>query len=119
VLTQRLNWLVDHGILARRRYSERPPRFDYLLADKGLEFCDILLTVAAWGDRWAAGPEGPPARYRHGSWGQITHVELHCASCGEPLHAGDVTVEPGPAPRRATPTDERAEGRGRGRVMGI
>jgi DNA-binding HxlR family transcriptional regulator len=99
VLTQRLNWLVDHGMLARRPYSERPPRAEYVLTEKGLEFCDVLLVIARWGDRWTAGPEGPPARHRHDTCGQITHVELHCSRCGEPLRAGDVTVEPGPGAR--------------------
>jgi DNA-binding HxlR family transcriptional regulator len=96
VLTQRLNWLVDQGMLARRPYSERPPRSEYVLTDKGMDFCSVLLAMTAWGDRWTAGPEGPPVRHRHRTCGQLTHVELHCARCGEPMHAADVIVEPGP-----------------------
>ncbi|MGZ4270998.1 MAG: hypothetical protein ACXVSX_17540 [Solirubrobacteraceae bacterium] len=34
--------------------------------------------------------------YRHRARGQITHVEPHCAACGEVLHSTDVDVEPGP-----------------------
>jgi DNA-binding HxlR family transcriptional regulator len=96
VLTERLNWLVEQGMLERRAYSERPPRHDYLLTEKGYEFCDILLAIAAWGDRWTVGSEGPPALHRHRTCGHLTRVDPRCAHCGEPLHAADVDVEAGP-----------------------
>ncbi|HEX2432896.1 MAG TPA: helix-turn-helix domain-containing protein, partial [Gaiellaceae bacterium] len=37
VLTDRLNRLVEEGILERVRYSERPERFEYTLTRKGRE----------------------------------------------------------------------------------
>jgi DNA-binding HxlR family transcriptional regulator len=103
VLTERLNWLVDQGMLERRPYSERPPRYDYLLTEKGLEFCDVLLAVAAWGDRWTAGEAGAPALFRHRSCGEFTHAELRCAHCGEPLRASEVDVQAGPGATSAPP----------------
>jgi DNA-binding HxlR family transcriptional regulator len=96
VLAERLRHLVDAGMLERRPYSERPPRHEYALTPMGSEFVDVLMAMVAWGDRWTAGDAGPPALYRHRSCGQITHVEPHCASCGEILHSADVDVEPGP-----------------------
>ena len=97
VLAERLEWLVKQGVLERRAYSERPPRHDYVLTEKGWELCDVLLAITAWGDRWTAGQAGPPALLRHRTCGQLTHAELRCAQCGEPLHAHDVDVTPGPA----------------------
>jgi len=96
VLAERLEWLVKQGVLERRAYSERPPRHDYVLTEKGWELCDVLLAITAWGDRWTAGQAGPPALLRHRTCGQLTHAELRCAQCGEPLHAHDVDVTPGP-----------------------
>jgi DNA-binding HxlR family transcriptional regulator len=96
VLTERLNWLIEQGMLERRAYSERPPRYDYGLTEKGLEFCDVLLAMAAWGDRWTAGDAGPPAVHRHRSCGHLTRPDVRCAQCGEPLRAADVDVEDGP-----------------------
>ena len=96
VLAERLRHLVEEGVLERRAYSERPPRHDYVLTEKGWELCDILLAITAWGDRWTAGEAGPPALLRHRTCGQLTHAELRCAQCGEPLHAHDVDVEEGP-----------------------
>jgi DNA-binding HxlR family transcriptional regulator len=96
VLTERLNWLVEHGIFERRQYSERPPRDDYVLTGKGQELADILFAISAWGDRWTAGEAGPPALFRHRSCGELTHAEIRCAHCGEPLHSQDVEVTAGP-----------------------
>lgn len=99
VLTQRLDWLVDHGILERRLYSDRPQRHEYVLTEKGLEFYEVLLAVSAWGDRWAAGPDGPPALFRHRACGKVTHAEVRCSECGRRLRANEVEVAPGPGAR--------------------
>jgi DNA-binding HxlR family transcriptional regulator len=96
VLTERLKWLVEQDVLRREPYSERPPRSEYVLTAKGSELCDLLLVMAAWGDRWTAGAAGPPVLYRHHSCGQISHVELHCSACTQPMNARDVEVLPGP-----------------------
>jgi DNA-binding HxlR family transcriptional regulator len=96
VLAERLRHLVAAGILERRRYSKRPPRHEYALTRMGDELVDVLMAMIRWGDRWTAGDAGPPALYRHKACGEITHVEPHCAVCGEVMRSGDVDVEPGP-----------------------
>jgi DNA-binding HxlR family transcriptional regulator len=95
VLAERLRHLVQAGMLERRPYSERPVRHEYVLTSKGFEFVDVLMAMAAWGDRWTAGDAGPPVLRRHRACGQITQVEMHCAVCGEILRSADVDVEPG------------------------
>ena len=95
VLTERLKWLVDQEVLRREQYSDRPPRFAYQLTQKGRELCDLLLVMAAWGDRWTAGADGPPVLYRHHHCGAVSHVELHCSECDQPMRASDVDVVPG------------------------
>lgn len=97
VLTERLKWLIEQDVLARRPYRTHPPREEYVLTEKGRELCDLLLVMAAWGDRWTAGAVGPPVLYRHRDCGQITHAELRCAACGAPMRATDVDVLPGSA----------------------
>jgi DNA-binding HxlR family transcriptional regulator len=101
VLAERLKWLVDRGVLERRGYSSRPPRHDYALTQMGTELCDLLLVMVRWGDKWLAGEAGPPVLYRHHVCGQISHVELRCSACGEPMQATDVDVLPGPGSKPA------------------
>ena len=90
ILTQRLNRLVDEGLLERRPYQEHPPRHEYVLTAKGRDFMPVLLAMAAWGDRWLAGPEGPPVTFTHKDCGHVTHARVVCSHCGEPLEYGHV-----------------------------
>jgi DNA-binding HxlR family transcriptional regulator len=96
VLTERLKALVEAELLERRAYSERPPRHEYALTPKGAEFIDVLMAMAAWGDKWTAGEAGPPVYRRHRACGQLPQVELRGSAGGEPLHAAAVDVAPGP-----------------------
>jgi len=91
VLAERLAWLCEQGVLRRGE-----PRAGYALTPKGLELCDLLLVMVRWGDRWTAGDAGPPVLYRHHACGEISHVDLRCSTCGQPMHASDVDVLPGP-----------------------
>ena len=109
VLAERLGWLVEQGVLERRAYSTRPPRDEYHLTEKGWELCDVLLAITAWGDRWTAGDQGPPVLLLHHGCGKHTHAEIRCAECGEPLHAHEVTVEPGPGQGAAVQHHEHVE----------
>jgi DNA-binding HxlR family transcriptional regulator len=95
VLTERLNHLVERGVLERRPYDQRP-RFDYVLTEKGAELLDLLMVMVGWGDKWLAGKAGPPVLYRHRACGELSHVDLRCAHCGEAMHAGDVELLRGP-----------------------
>lgn len=50
-LTKRLKGLVDTGLLEKRRYSERPPRDEYVLTARGREIHDVVLALFAWGNK--------------------------------------------------------------------
>lgn len=95
VLTERLNHLVEQGVLERVAYDARP-RYEYHLTAKGADLVEMLMVMARWGDRWLAGEAGPPVLYRHHACGQIGHVDPRCSHCGEPMHADDVDLLPGP-----------------------
>jgi DNA-binding HxlR family transcriptional regulator len=95
VLTERLNHLVGRGILERRPYDRRP-RHEYVLTEQGTELLKILMVMVAWGDKWLAGPAGPPVLYRHHTCGEISRPKLTCAHCGEPMPPGSIALLPGP-----------------------
>jgi DNA-binding HxlR family transcriptional regulator len=60
MLTRRLQTLVARGLLERRRYSEHPPRHEYVLTKKGRDFQPVLLALLAWGNRYLSRRKGPP-----------------------------------------------------------
>lgn len=62
ILTRRLNSLVRQDLLRRCQYSQRPPRFEYLLTEAGRDFRPVLLALVAWGRRHAMPGAGEIAR---------------------------------------------------------
>ncbi len=55
MLTRRLATLTEEGLLEKRRYSERPPREEYLLTAAGRDFIPVLFMIGAWGSRHRGG----------------------------------------------------------------
>jgi DNA-binding HxlR family transcriptional regulator len=98
VLTDRLNFLVDAGVLERRQYQERPVRHEYRLTAMGKDLQPALLALMQWGDRHLA-PDGPPALIHHEACGHDTEPLLVCDRCREPLTTRDVRLKPGPGAR--------------------
>src|SRR5213083_2592258 len=48
ILTRRLAALTEAGLLERRRYSERPPRYEYVLTARGRDFRPVVVALFAW-----------------------------------------------------------------------
>lgn len=88
-LTQRLNRLVDHGMLQKTLYSERPKRYRYVMTEQGVDFVPVLMAMAAWGDKWIA-DAAPPFRVRHKTCGAEATARVVCACCNEPLALSDL-----------------------------
>jgi DNA-binding HxlR family transcriptional regulator len=89
-LSDRLRKLVDHEILERVRYQERPERFEYRLTEKGRDLYPVIVSLMRWGDRWMAGDEDPPVKLVHRSCGHAMTPELTCPECGEVVELHDV-----------------------------
>ena len=99
VLTTRLQRLVDAGVLERRRYQERPERFEYRLTEMGRDLFPAVVALMRFGDRHLAGDEGPPLVLEHRDCGGVVSDWATCADCGATLGARDVrAVRSDPAP---------------------
>jgi DNA-binding HxlR family transcriptional regulator len=96
VLSQRLASLVEEGVAERHRYSEHPERFEYRLTEKGRDLQPVLLAMLAWGDRYTAGPAGPPLETVHEECGKTFHMVPTCSECGGELDWRHVHSRPGP-----------------------
>jgi len=87
ILTRRLNALVESGLLERRAYSERPPRHEYVLTERGRDFRPVLWSLLAWCNKHFA-PEGP----------SVVIVDSETGERADPIlidrNSGRVLVEP-------------------------
>jgi DNA-binding HxlR family transcriptional regulator len=84
MLTRRLNALVESGLLERHRYSQHPPRDEYLLTERGRDFRPVLWTLLAWGNRHFA-PEGPNVVIVDGETGELAEPILVDRRSGRPI----------------------------------
>ena len=96
MLTRRLNGLVEAGLLERRLYSERPPRHEYVLTDRGRDFQPVLYALLAWGNRHFA-PEGASVLLVDTETGIPADPVLVDRATGRPLTEPPYAVRPGPA----------------------
>jgi DNA-binding HxlR family transcriptional regulator len=95
ILKSRLDGFVDAGIMERRRYSEQPALYEYLLTEKGRDLAPALIALTEWGDRWAA-PDGPPILYSHSVCDSAVSHQVVCAACGRVHDPAEVQALPGP-----------------------
>jgi DNA-binding HxlR family transcriptional regulator len=95
ILTQRLNMLVDEGLLTRVLYQERPARHEYRLTDKGRDVYPVLAAMAAFGDKWLLHDERPVVLH-HTTCDHDMHAVVTCSECAEPLDIRSVRARPGP-----------------------
>jgi DNA-binding HxlR family transcriptional regulator len=96
VLAARLEELERHGVVERRQYQSLPARHEYVLTEKGRDLYPVIATLLAWGDKWLAAPDGPPALAVHTDCGHVTTAKTVCAECGGELNAGNAIHAPGP-----------------------
>jgi DNA-binding HxlR family transcriptional regulator len=95
MLARRLNALVSSGLLERRRYSEHPPRDEYVLTERGRDFRPVLLALLAWGNRHFA-PEGAAVRLADRRTGAPVEPVLVDAATGEQIAGPDYRLVAGP-----------------------
>ncbi|CAG9182311.1 MULTISPECIES: winged helix-turn-helix transcriptional regulator [Cupriavidus] len=96
MLTRRLNGLVDEGLLERRQYSERPPRYEYVLTECGRDFEPVMLSMLAWGNKHFA-PEGVSVQLVDKATGAPIEPVLVDAASGAPVDLARYALAPGPA----------------------
>ena len=97
ILTQRLQRLVEQGVLERVPYQEAPRRYEYRLTEKGRDLWLVLSAMRDWGDKWEPLPDGPAAYLVHRTCGEPTTIVPTCSHCGEKLERSDVRLVPGPS----------------------
>jgi len=103
VLTNRLALLVGQGVLRRVGYREpgQRERHEYRLTEKGFALAPVLVSIAAWGDRYLADSDGPPIEFVHRECGSPVEVSLRCAELHELDEPRAVVGRPGPGVRPA------------------
>ncbi len=89
ILSDRLQTLVDHGLLEHRDNEYRPTQ-------KGLDVNPVLVALMQWGDRYVYGDAAAPGVLVHAACGHDAHPSMRCAHCNEEITPRQMRVRPGP-----------------------
>ncbi|WP_100642083.1 winged helix-turn-helix transcriptional regulator [Alteromonas facilis] len=95
-LTDRLNRLIEEGLVFKHLYDDKYNRFDYRLTEKGLDLYPVLITLAQWGDKWMCDGDGIPMQYEHQECGNMMTPTLCCSCCNKPLNLNNMKLKVGP-----------------------
>lgn len=80
-LTRRLAELVERGLLDKRPYSDKPPRFEYVLTPRGRDLRPVMLALLDWGNKHAI-PKRPPVRLIDTETGEPVELAMIDAKTG-------------------------------------
>lgn len=110
LLTQRLNRLVDEGVVEKVLYQRLPARHEYRLTQKGLDLYPLIIALKQWGDRWCNVRKKFQPKLKHKTCGasMTPIIGLTCSSCGAPISPRDITLV-----RRSPPVPSITSRKGR------
>ncbi|HEV2596789.1 helix-turn-helix domain-containing protein [Sphingopyxis sp.] len=91
ILSRRLSALAEAGLIAKNRYSARPPRDEYLLTDAGRDFLPILMAIGAWGRKYNGG--GALSRHLDAETGEAVRPVVVDANTGAPIGSRPLRME--------------------------
>ena len=93
VLTDRLNTLVDAGVLERVPHGARS---HYALTAKGVSLWPTVYALVQWGDDHYAEDKGPRRLFLHAADEGQLDSDRACAVCGAVVAPGEILIAPGP-----------------------
>jgi len=91
ILTARLRHLESEGVIERRPYADRPPRYEYHLTASGKDLLPVLLALLEWGGKHT--DERPDLTLHH-SCGAELALRHSCAACGDEVRWRDLVPKP-------------------------
>lgn len=101
MLTRRLNSLVASGVLEKRQYNEHPPRYEYVLTERGRDLRPVLWVMSAWGNKHFS-PEGEAVIVVDAETGQKAEPVVVDRLTGRPMSYEHFRSAPGPAANEGT-----------------
>ncbi len=105
ILTDRLNRLVEVGVLEKRVYEQHANRtlHEYRLTEAGIDLYPVIATLMTWGNKHGGFVHGPPVELVHTTCGHVANPILTCSHCSEQLDPRQVTPRPGPGAGHTPP----------------
>ncbi|HEY7049244.1 MAG TPA: helix-turn-helix domain-containing protein [Jatrophihabitantaceae bacterium] len=102
VLTERLNFLIDEGVLERTAGASG--RDEYALTDKGKRLWPAMWALLSWGNDFYM-PKGRKRRFTHNGCGGTLSADGSCDSCGAAPSPDELSIHPQTGKHRTAKVD--------------
>ncbi|MCB0975067.1 MAG: helix-turn-helix transcriptional regulator [Actinobacteria bacterium] len=89
MLATRLKSLVAAKVLNKRKYQDRPARYEYRLTQRGADLAPMLLALDTWGAKYLG---ASTTGFIHVPCGSVAGSSTVCAQCGQPISAFDMAL---------------------------
>ena len=86
ILSQRLKLLEEHDIVARRIYTKRPARAEYILTERGIELRQVVRSLLIWGAKHLPGKRA----LVHTACDHPIEMAYKCAHCDQILPLNEI-----------------------------
>ena len=122
LLSDRLKKLVANGLVEKRLYNERPPRYEYVLTKRGRDLYPISLILLRWEIEWGEKPNGLTVGLEHKLCGKRFLPVPSCHSCHSSFSISEIEWKEGPgvgwmAPIYSRRRQQRASTEGGSRIF--
>jgi DNA-binding HxlR family transcriptional regulator len=104
LLSRRLKLLEQYGVIARRMYTDHPPRAEYALTERGTELRTVVRALTIWGSKHLPGERV----LVHTRCDHPIEMAYRCAHCDELLDLADIAFHTEATPERRAPARRRA-----------
>lgn len=95
ILTDRLNRLVESGLVEKLQYSDRPVRYEYRLTAMGHDLYPAFAAIKQWGDTWLM--DGKPSAIPvHQKCGSEFIPMVVCSECNDEIRSDEIQLKRGP-----------------------
>ncbi|BFM18159.1 helix-turn-helix domain-containing protein [Maricurvus nonylphenolicus] len=95
ILSNRLNRLIDEGILEKQPIDGGAQQ-EYVLTQKGIDLFPVLMSLMQWGDKYMPNPEGQRMYVVESKTGKLIQGVGAISASGEPLELNDLQQVKGP-----------------------
>jgi DNA-binding HxlR family transcriptional regulator len=96
LLSDRLKKLVANGLVEKRLYNERPPRYEYVLTKKGRDLYPISLILLRWEIEWGEKSNELTVALNHKVCGKSFLPVPSCHNCHSSFDIGEIDWREGP-----------------------
>lgn len=103
LLSRRLKLLEARGVVARRMYTDHPPRAEYALTEAGAELRAVVRSLTIWGSKHLPGERV----LVHSRCDHPIEMAYRCAHCDETVALPDIAYRTEAPGKRRKPSGQR------------